>query len=64
MRHDKIACAEPVTLERAAPEKAALRIAASNNGLTHTPHDNGGQRCSCLIGFVRLLIWATRNNGH
>ena len=51
-------------VELAQPKIAALRIAPQTHGLRHIPYENGEERCSCLTGFVRLLIWATRNNGH
>ncbi len=64
MRHDKIECAGPVKVELAQPKIAALRIAPQTHGLRHIPYANGEERCSWLTGFVRLLIWETRNNGH
>ena len=64
MRHDKIECAGPVKVELAQPKIAALRIAPQTRGLHHIPYENGEERCSCHTGFVRPLIWATRNNGH
>ena len=64
MLHDKIECAESFKVERAEPKTPAFETTASTNGLVHVPHDNGKESCNCLAGFARLLIWATRNNGH
>lgn len=64
MLHDTIECAESVKEERAEPDIPALRTAASTNGLIHVPHNNSNNGCGCFVGFGRLLIWATRNNGH
>jgi hypothetical protein len=61
MLHDTIKCAESFEVELKEPKPPDFRTA---NGLTHIPHDNGKEGCSCLAGFGRLLIWATRNNGH
>ena len=64
MLHDKITGAETNKVEPTEPEPPAFQTATVTPGLIHIPHEARNGDCGCLAGFARLLIWATRNNGH
>ena len=63
MLHDKIESAAFITVEPTELRLPVFRREIPTNGFLHIPRKNGEEDCSCLAGFYRLLIWATRNNG-